>query len=488
MAETSNQMPKIQQQEKHALADFPDRHSSQASIQPPQSFQSKTPSSDLHPGPGQLPISRPAESPRPRTSISISQLLIDHVPSPTQPSSALRSPSSIPLASYNSPTSIDYNLSPRQPRPQAHSPSPRRQHHLDRPPLQHESPFSFRDHQTLPWEGQPSLTKRVDSFAQTGHKFAASSVPSSFGSHHAYDIRSASGRTRRVRKTPNLDYVLNIRQQPIAARACGFGERDRRVIDPPPIIELKITDKEDGQPEDDPNAMLALHCTLLDHEGKDVASQVSSPQLDMAHSQRLMGSLVASPYRAKDEHGVAGTFFVFPDLSCRAPGKFRLHFNLLRVDPMNMLPGSVHGGVATITTDIFVVHVAKDFPGMRASSALLKSLRKQGLSVGVKKGSENRHQKSKTKREISSDDQDAGTASDGDGGESESDGLSVLQESRRNSDGTTPNIIDPLTACDVAAQKKYNPRQCNAAWSLSIERKSVVYSRPDCSALRCLPT
>ncbi|KAF4503820.1 hypothetical protein G6O67_008869 [Ophiocordyceps sinensis] len=31
-----------------------------------------------------------------------------------------------------------------------------------------------------------------------------------------------------------------LRQQPKAARACGFGDRDRRVIDPPPIVQLIV--------------------------------------------------------------------------------------------------------------------------------------------------------------------------------------------------------------------------------------------------------
>ncbi|KAL4988618.1 velvet factor-domain-containing protein [Aspergillus falconensis] len=37
-------------------------------------------------------------------------------------------------------------------------------------------------------------------------------------------------------------YRLFIRQQPIAARACGAGDRDRRPVDPPPIIQLLLTD------------------------------------------------------------------------------------------------------------------------------------------------------------------------------------------------------------------------------------------------------
>ena len=211
---------------------------------------------------------------------------------------------------------------------------------------------------------------------------------------------------QRVSKPPPLNYNLIIRQQPAAARACGFGERDRRVIDPPPILELKITDKATGSPEQDLNAMLALHCTLLSHDGKEDETEVPPTEKGMPTTRRLMGTLVASPYQAKDEHGVGGTFFVFPDLSCRSPGKYRLRFKLLRVDPTNMTPGAVHGSVASIVTDVFSVFTAKDFPGMRASSALLKALRRQGLNVGVKKGSEARKGRARTKKESSSEDED----------------------------------------------------------------------------------
>lgn len=139
-----------------------------------------------------------------------------------------------------------------------------------------------------------------------------------------------------------------------------------------------------------------------------------------------MGTLVASPYQAKDERGIAGTFFVFPDLSCRAPGRYRLHFKLLRIDPYNMQQGAIHGTVASIITDVFNVYTAKDFPGMRASSALLKALRRQGLNVGVKKGSEARRGKAgRMKKEDASsseeDDSDAsGDERGGMGGRNES--------------------------------------------------------------------
>jgi hypothetical protein len=219
-------------------------------------------------------------------------------------------------------------------------------------------------------------------------------------------------------KPPPLDYNLIIRQQPAAARACGFGERDRRVIDPPPILELKITDKATGGPEQDLTGMLALHCTLLNPANQEDETQAPVNNADMQSTRRLMGTLVASPYQAKDERGVAGTFFVFPDLSCRAPGRYRLHMKLLRIDPFNMQQGAIHGTVASIITDVFSVFTAKDFPGMRASSALLKALRRQGLNVGVKKGSEARRGKGRMKKEDagSSDDDDSEDSADERGG------------------------------------------------------------------------
>lgn len=221
-----------------------------------------------------------------------------------------------------------------------------------------------------------------------------------------------------MNQAPPLNYNLIIRQQPAAARACGFGERDRRVIDPPPILELKITDKATGAPEQDHTGMLALHCTLLNPSNQEDETQIpANASTDMQSTRRLMGTLVASPYQAKDERGVAGTFFVFPDLSCRAPGRYRLHFKLLRIDPYNMQQGTIHGTVASIITEVFSVYTAKDFPGMRASSALLKALRRQGLNVGVKKGSEARRGKGRMKKEDASSSED--DDSDGSGGERE---------------------------------------------------------------------
>jgi hypothetical protein len=39
-------------------------------------------------------------------------------------------------------------------------------------------------------------------------------------------------------------YIIQVVQQPQRARMCGFGDKDRRLITPPPIIKLTVTTNE----------------------------------------------------------------------------------------------------------------------------------------------------------------------------------------------------------------------------------------------------
>ncbi|KAK3114944.1 hypothetical protein LTR53_006211 [Teratosphaeriaceae sp. CCFEE 6253] len=256
------------------------------------------------------------------------------------------------------------------------------------------------------------------SFSGAGDRPPAAAAASQSPSRSSLSPRSSLGPalpSRHAQPSP-YRYELTMRQQPAVARACGFGERDRRVIDPPPILELRTTDTRTGAPAKDHEGMLALRCTLMTEDGTQDDSATPHPaaagEAGPAHNalatRRLMGSLVASPYEAKDERGVAGTFFVFPDLSCRAPGRYRLQFQLLRIVSSLMQTGMKFPTVAGFLSEVFAVYTAKDFPGMRASSALLKALRRQGLNVGVKKGSEARKGKGKGKGRGKKEDSSSG--------------------------------------------------------------------------------
>ena len=207
-------------------------------------------------------------------------------------------------------------------------------------------------------------------------------------------------------KTSQPKYSIRMRQQPVAARACGFGERDRRVIDPPPILQMDV-DAPDATVED-MKAMLrnpyaVVHCTLWDpfNDRDDTAMPGTT---DKRQQRRLMGTLVASPFVGKDEHDVEGCFFCFPDLSVRTPGTYSLSFKLVTLDPTRFGPGYSSPVLNTVKSKVFSVYNAKDFGGMRASTELTKRLKHQGCLISVKKG--NGKSNGKNEREEDDDDED----------------------------------------------------------------------------------
>ncbi|KAI1432284.1 hypothetical protein GGR50DRAFT_689047 [Xylaria sp. CBS 124048] len=194
-------------------------------------------------------------------------------------------------------------------------------------------------------------------------------------------------------------YRISIRQQPLAARSCGYGERDRRVIDPPPIIQLSIEDPTASEEEIRhrlTHSYSIMHCTIWNEAGDQ---DLSSMPEDYRTQRRLMGTVVSSPFAGNDENEVYGCFFCFPDLSCRTPGSFRLRFSFMVLDPLSC-PGHRTPVVALVMSDVFTVYNAKDFPGMKASTALTKRLKEQGCLISIKKGNE----RTRTREESESED------------------------------------------------------------------------------------
>ena len=45
-------------------------------------------------------------------------------------------------------------------------------------------------------------------------------------------------------------YQLIVVQQPVRARMCGFGEKDRRPVDPPPVVKLAVFDQNNRDDEE----------------------------------------------------------------------------------------------------------------------------------------------------------------------------------------------------------------------------------------------
>jgi hypothetical protein len=177
---------------------------------------------------------------------------------------------------------------------------------------------------------------------------------------------------------------------------CGFGEKDRRPIDPPPVVEIIA-----GTEPLTPTAVqsLVLQCTLWNEDGTQhrniIRTEVGpAPGLGTAeelpaqreekHARVMMGNVFANALHLEDEHKQLGYLCIFSDLSIRVEGIYRLKFDLLR---LAMPPQPVAGAntiIAVALSDRFQVFPAKRFGGMSSSSPLTMALARQGVKIHVR--------------------------------------------------------------------------------------------------------
>lgn len=318
--------------------------------------------------------------------------------------------SCVPLTSFSpahlSPSSLDRRLHTTNilnPTPDYHPP-PYHQDQRLTPSSKLLSNDSQEQHQAVrPTKVPPDLQKGPQTQPSTPSRNGSigrgmSSIPNLLGPDREETVNA-------------IMFRLSMRQQPQAARACGFGDRDRRVIDPPPIVQLYV----DGPSlsKDEARSYLryesyVMNCSICDESGTQDASFMPE---EYQHQRRLMGSLVGTPFVGQDDHGEEGCFFCFSDLSCRTPGAFRLKFTLIMIDPSRA--GAIrHFPVLTeIVSDVFHVYSAKEFPGMLPSSNLAKRLKEQGCIISIKKGND-RSKNARGQDELSNG-EDAGEGSQG---------------------------------------------------------------------------
>lgn len=203
------------------------------------------------------------------------------------------------------------------------------------------------------------------------------------------------------------EYTLHMRQQPRAARACGFGDRDRRCIDPPPIVQLTINNPEITAEELRGRLhyrFYVVHCSLYDKTGEIDCSDMPE---GFPRQKRMMGNVTSGPFVAKDEFGNEGCFFPFPDLSIRTPGEYRLMFSFIIIEPQSGMIGRNYSISSNVLSDAFLVSSAKEFPGMVESSPLARTLKDQGYQISIRKGGDSRKGRGgRRKKDDSSDESD----------------------------------------------------------------------------------
>ncbi|KAI7832946.1 velvet factor [Kickxella alabastrina] len=199
---------------------------------------------------------------------------------------------------------------------------------------------------------------------------------------------------------------------------CGSSDKDWRPVSPPPVLKLELYDVE-GNPVIEGGFMqfLVIHTTLWKEDQEEELTVVelphnaSSKRISAAAKSRkrgvtqfgcraaepglemennLLGDYTASSSIVDDEMGERGCFFVFPNLSIRLEGRYRLRFTLIKLPSMGdaqhpMIPTCL----SSVFSDPFDVYSIKTFPGMIESTALSRSLAQQGIKIPIRNTQDN---------------------------------------------------------------------------------------------------
>ncbi|GAP90087.1 putative sexual development activator [Rosellinia necatrix] len=219
---------------------------------------------------------------------------------------------------------------------------------------------------------------------------------------------------RRITKDGRqLWYQLEVLQQPERARACGSGPKssaDRRPVDPPPVVILRVLEGEDMKDARDItfDYNVDFFCyASLEHARPMAHGRVQTPA---ATSPPVLTGFPVSGCCYLDRPDPAG-YFLFPDLSVRHEGRYRLVFSLYELiknegdldrDAPELEPGAVQ-----LPTDAchrmdlrsadFTVFSAKKFPGLTESTSLSRTVAEQGCRVRIRRDVRMRRRDTNTK-------------------------------------------------------------------------------------------
>lgn len=200
---------------------------------------------------------------------------------------------------------------------------------------------------------------------------------------------------RQTRGGRTLWYQLTVLQQPERARACGAGTRansDRRPVDPPPVVELKIAEGGNSFEEGrditfDYNASFFLYASL------EQCRKLVRGRVQGQPNPPILTGVPASGMAYLDRPNQAG-YFIFPDLSVRHEGYYKLAFSLFETTKeekdfdIDMEEMGYPVGVdwrMEIKTSPFEVYSAKKFPGLKESTDLSKQVAEQGCRVRIRR-------------------------------------------------------------------------------------------------------
>ncbi|KAJ5428674.1 Velvet factor [Penicillium cf. griseofulvum] len=216
--------------------------------------------------------------------------------------------------------------------------------------------------------------------------------------------------SRITREGKQLTYKLSVMQQPERARACGAGAKssaDRRPVDPPPVVELRIFESDPGNDAQKTDITFAYNANFFLYATLDTARPIAHGRVGGAQSCPVLTGVPVAGIAYLDRPSQAG-YFIFPDLSVRHEGRYRLNFHLYEeikdakdadkdstLPPPNQIAHSATSKPGTpqaflhfrleVKSVPFTVYSAKKFPGLATSTSLSRIIAEQGCRVRIRR-------------------------------------------------------------------------------------------------------
>ncbi|KAF2811692.1 uncharacterized protein BDZ99DRAFT_279359 [Mytilinidion resinicola] len=227
--------------------------------------------------------------------------------------------------------------------------------------------------------------------------------------------------SRMTKEGKKITYRMQVIQQPERARACGSGAKssaDRRPVDPPPIVELRVFE---GEGNNMTEVTISYSANFFLFATLENARQVAQGRVSAASTQFavLTGTPVAG--MAYLDRPTPAGYFIFPDLSVRHEGKYRLSFALYEElkdakdmdaeDRGTVPPPQVDAHVShrlEVKSSPFTVFSAKKFPGLTESTALSRMVAEQGCRVRIRRDVRMRRRENKSSKDWDEYDEEAG--------------------------------------------------------------------------------
>lgn len=168
-------------------------------------------------------------------------------------------------------------------------------------------------------------------------------------------------------------YRLTVKQQPERAKAANAKDKDRKPIDPPPILQLDV------DPSQDPMQMY-ITSPYLFVQTFLIGATDSDPEPDL---NSLTGNTCTSGHVVKDDRGVHNMMFCLNDISVKKEGTYRLKFCLFK---LNTSTGDVES-LTSICSQPFTTYSGRHFPGMSESTSMTRLLVDAGVRLRLRKES-----------------------------------------------------------------------------------------------------